>query len=438
MSERVPLGAMPSVHVPVDGEELLMGRSSNSSHYQLSANRLISRIHVRAVYNANKGRDGRGEVLLECIGWNGATIHCQGKAYELKRGDTFSSDRPGAEMLLNVQGARVLVKWPVVQHQRSLSSSPELAWEEDDTPPPPKISPRGFGSSPPLALEHLQSPVSPSPRNRFTDSSTFLGLGITASDSPTHHAVEIYEDEDEFVENDENAPPVSTAAPQFPTKRTAAPVRLPSDRSSALSDVDDFSDNDEENDPIVHAFGPYGANLQSRLAAIGTTSPQDSPRRPLQEFPVSGQVSASPQKPVASPKKQTPSPKEPSLHLSPVRNHVINQLAFSRLHSLPLSTLMSNLPAALGGEAKVGGNASAETPFGDEDLKTLLEDIACIGEIEREGRDAAGKPLENEYYYVPEGDEDEMRRDAVQQKPGLRTVRKQHKVSSSSLLMWSH
>jgi len=74
---------------------------------------------------------------------------------------------------------------------------------------------------------------------------------------------------------------------------------------------------------------------------------------------------------------------------------------------------------------------STELELSNPDLKRLLDGIPCIGEIAREGKDAAGKPLENEFYYVPEMDADSMRRDAVmggRGGTGLRTVRKSHKV----------
>jgi hypothetical protein len=57
--------------------------------------------------------------------------------------------------------------------------------------------------------------------------------------------------------------------------------------------------------------------------------------------------------------------------------------------------------------------------------------------IGREGKDAAGKLLESEFYYVPEMDTDMMRRETVTQslgKTSIRAARKQHKVCSPSLL----
>ena len=64
-------------------------------------------------------------------------------------------------------------------------------------------------------------------------------------------------------------------------------------------------------------------------------------------------------------------------------------------------------------------------------LQQLLEAIPCVGLIERKGKDAAGKPLEAQFYYVPEMDENIVRREAVlggRGGTGLRAVRKSHKV----------
>ena len=70
-------------------------------------------------------------------------------------------------------------------------------------------------------------------------------------------------------------------------------------------------------------------------------------------------------------------------------------------------------------------------------LAEMLHSIPCVGVISREGKDAAGKLLESEFYYVPEMDTDMMRRDTVTQslgKTSIRAARKQHKVCCPSLL----
>lgn len=204
--------------------------------------------------------------------------------------------------------------------------------------------------------------------------------------------------------------------------------------SSDLSELeDDENDPDEENDPVVHSFGPFGANLSGRLASITATSPRVNrspnqarlPLVPEEKQPKTGEPSEQPkaEEPSEEPKEarpETPEAQEPPYENPTVANHVVNQLAFSRLASTPLSTILQNLPA--------GERAGVTRP----QLQSLIERTPCVGIIAREGKDAAGQPLESQYYYVPEEDGDGHRRAAVVEgmgKPSLRACRKQHKVS---------
>ena len=66
-----------------------------------------------------------------------------------------------------------------------------------------------------------------------------------------------------------------------------------------------------------------------------------------------------------------------------------------------------------------------------DELRHIIDVTSCIGVITRQGKDAAGRELESEFYYIPEMDSDESRRAAVVdglRKPSLRNCRKQHKV----------
>lgn len=65
-------------------------------------------------------------------------------------------------------------------------------------------------------------------------------------------------------------------------------------------------------------------------------------------------------------------------------------------------------------------------------IKSLLRDIPCIGEIKRQGKDAAGNLLEADYYYDLENDDDKERRSVLislkgGKNLGLRSCRKTHK-----------
>lgn len=97
-------------------------------------------------------------------------------------------------------------------------------------------------------------------------------------------------------------------------------------------------------------------------------------------------------------------------------NILINHLAFSRLSSTPASVLNTILVAV--------------TELSLPQLRAILHNISCIGVIYRQGKDAAGKPLEEEYYYMPENDHDPERNSLVsliRGHGGLRACRRTHK-----------
>lgn len=401
VSERAPLSAVPSVELNENGEMLLMGRSSNSSHYQLTANRHVSRIHVKARYIPASSPLEPNKVEIICNGWNGLKLHCQGKTWELGKGDTFTSETESAEIMLDVQDARVLVHWPKKDRHESIANLSDSSWDDS-----PRSRPRASGpgsellpSSPLRRQTRIQSPVSPTPANKSSSSSLDALLSTREPSEP----VQIYED----PVVDEEELPQQTHDPEV----SFAQTEITNSFSSDLSDPED-EDPDEENDPIIHSFGPFGANISNRLAAFTATA--ESPRQPFQETSETS---------TAKPSVEPEAPINPKVDQDAVLNHVVNQLAFSRLSSNPLTGIMNNLPT----EEKEDLNKN--------DLRRIIEATRCIGVIARHGKDAAGKPLESEYYYIPEHDTDESRRVAVTdglRKPSLRACRKQHKVCCNS------
>jgi hypothetical protein len=396
-----------------------MGRSSNSSHYQLSANRLISRVHVKARYIAATEPLEPNKVEIVCCGWNGVKVHCHGQTWELAKGDSFTSTIESAEIMLDVQDARVRITWP--SHERATSVS-DSSWDDESSPKARigAINARGeaLQSSPsPFRMgpdvPRLFAPESPTPVRPLGASFTSL-----LSDSSSKTAVQIYEDESSS--NEVPKSPIHAEVSQ-PTTAAASQTDEPvSSQYSELSEPDD-EDPDEENDPIIHSFGPFGANISSRMASFtaGGSPVQARGRGPAL-------LSASPQ-------ERSSSESTNEADQSPIVNHVVNQLAFSRLSSTPISVILNNLPAALKG---VSPERVENRGLTKEDLRKLLVATPCIGEIHREGKDAAGKALESEYYYVPDEDQDEQRRAAVVdglRKPSLRNCRKQHKVCSTNI-----
>lgn len=468
VSERAPLSAVPSIHLSENGDTVLMGRSSNSSHYQLSANRLISRVHVKARYLAASVPLQPNKIEIECNGWNGLKLHCQGRSYDMVKGELMTFETEGAEIMIDVQDARVLVHWPKKDPRDGLA---DLGWEDSPR------SVRNGAASPDLAsgrplhrTTRISSPESPTPAHASLqqlvapdDAPSSSQHSSILSDLPSiserEHSVEIYEDED--ADQPESVRRPSTAGQSFVTDVSKS-------FSSELSEIhdddddDDENDPDEENDPIITSFGPYGANLNNRMASFSASSPkrrrldsgafaspkiasvprvlsaaEDSRRSSNSaSTPRQGSISRKASSPTPGPDDREqgsssshPQPdkaKEPAVapdlshvDVPTVTNHVVNQLAFSRLSSNPLSTLLSNLPA----EDKSG--------LTREELRYIVETATCIGTIPRQGKDADGKPLESQYYYVPEMDDDENRRAAVVdglRKPTLRNCRKHHVV----------
>ncbi|KAK3899657.1 hypothetical protein C8A05DRAFT_36716 [Staphylotrichum tortipilum] len=424
LSERAPLSSVPSVQLNENGEAILMGRSSSSSHYQLSANRLISRIHVKARYIAAASSLEPNKIEILCNGWNGLQLHCQGQTWDLAKGDSFTSETEGAEILINVQDARVFVRWPRRgKDHDALGHLSDSTWDES---PRPRAASGGLDlhGSPLRRTTRLTSPESPTPANVSTSRASLDSLlprGGSDDDAP----VEIYED----ASADEKSP-------MRPRPRNATADFLADDADSFSSDLsdpqseDDENDGNGENDPILHSFGPFGPNVSGRLASFSAFTP---PRKPAARETLGAVLESSPlpaSSPLAPADANSPAsaahssatPAEVS-GLSPeatsaITNHVVNQLAFSRLSSTPLSAIMANLPA------------EQRKDLARDQLRIVIEAAPCVGIIRRQGKDAAGKPLESEYYYTPELDTDEHRRLAVTdglRKPSLRNCRKQHK-----------
>lgn len=425
LSERAPLSAVPSIELDRHGQPTLMGRSSNSSHYQLSTNKLISRVHVRAVYLAASPPEPQ-RVLIECMGWNGVKIHCQGRAWELRKGDSFTSETGDADIMIDVQDTRVLLQWPKPEQRISTPIDSDSPWDEDRRTP----AIRALSESPLRRQQRLHSPVSPAPAvNAAHTSSHFPHSSVPVS-------VKVYEDDQSEGEDGTAAAAAAAEATQS-TQAASQPLgaspresqslgasfqesqslhaSLRESQSSVQAEIRDFSDRDEENDPVIHSFGPFGANLLPRMESFTTHSPTGrSPLRPIKEATVS------------PPKHRGGCESTREESSNPVANHVVNQLAFSRLSSTPLSTLIDHLPSHL-----KQSSPGSKGKFTQNSLKKLLDGTGCVGEVQREGKDAAGKRLESEYYYIPDLDEDMKRRDAVVDglgKRGLRACRKQHKV----------
>ena len=414
--------------LPETGEPVKMGRSSASCQHQLAANRMISRVHVQATYKPAPNAFDRDRVEIMCMGWNGIKLHCQGKTYDLAKGKTFTSDIKDADIMIDVHDARVLVQWPRSERKDGgVSTDSEQTAEE--TTPRNRRTRRDLQDSP-LPGPRLASPISPSPA---VQSMVPPSSPVFTTPTRSRNAVVVYEDDASPVRN--NSSVSVSRDTEDPTQHVNSVLQsFHSSQSSDLSDLskpEELSDHDEENDPIVHSFGPFGDNLLPRMASF---SAHESPVRSSR--PARPQILGQPLQPTQSPRQPSKpvepveQKEEPEVYneaFEKIRHHAVNQLAFSRLSSTPFSTILHNLPPTMW-----NGNDSKSEVTRD-DIRRIIDSTKCIGKVAREGKDAAGKPLESEYYYVADFDDDPMRREAVVhdlRKPGLRNCRKQHKVGS--------
>jgi hypothetical protein len=422
LSERAPLGNVPTLHIPYNGEPVLMGRSSNSSDYQLPNNRHVSRVHVRASYTAPDSLCPAGKLEVECLGWNGVTVHCRGQVVDLAKGECFTSDKPQAQIIVDVQSTRVMLTWPK-EALEPASSHVRSSWLESPLKRRRSDDAVELASSPPAMLPSRQyTPASPTPNN------TANSFDATFHEDISKSPVRVYEDQssDEDAAHDYDTP-VPMSDPDQTVLGITSEATPKANRSHSIEN-EELSEHDEENDPIVHSFGPFGDNLLSKFEGFKSASPERA-RKPL------GAAAISPIKAIPA---YTPAAKPappPQKDLGPVTNHVINQLAYSRIHSLPLSTIHSNLPADMRGAKSKKSSSADQQIISTSTLKTIIDGIPCVGEIERKGKDAAGKLLESEFYYMPEMDTDDMRRDTVTQslgKTSMRAARRQHKVCRCS------
>lgn len=105
--------------------------------------------------------------------------------------------------------------------------------------------------------------------------------------------------------------------------------------------------------------------------------------------------------------------------LNDISNLVTNHIAYSRVLQTPFSSLRELNPIKKHNLSKIQLRC------------ILIHNIDCIGVIFRQGKDAAGKALDEEYYYIPEKDEDKQRVQLVEELKGssshLRSCRKTHK-----------
>ncbi|EPS45694.1 hypothetical protein H072_308 [Dactylellina haptotyla CBS 200.50] len=426
---RAPLASVPTVTLPRDSTPVTFGRSANKCSYLLSKSHLVSRIHFKVTYLGLGLRKG---VDVHCVGYNGGKIHCRGNMWELHYGDTFWSES-GADIMLEIDDARVLLRWPADSLSSPLSPSvrpvildpetfpypPEYnvdtekqrrsfptegvdSFGRNSSDPVPKLnkpSPR-HGSIDSVALAEpaplkvsrepwVYGPDSPCPLPRRARVVHPASPNPFASMNSQAATFTLYEDEDD------NAP-VSEPV----VEPVEDDILRESEKPEALNTEVELDDDEEEEEEDNEEEEEYDEEDMENLDAVAHSTTPKKAYKLLHKLDESVK-----QDPLTPKSKQS------------ITKHLTNQLAFSRLASTPLSNLFKSLPTAVANKVS------------QEFIQALLNNVGCVGEIKREGKDASGKALECEYYYIADADDDVDRKAIVNSlaKPSLRACRKTHK-----------
>lgn len=425
---RVPL--LPSK------KTIIVGRSSKSSDFFIATkDKTISRAHIRVAHTSEK-------MVLTCLGYNGLVVRVprpcmvygcpSSNTYILQETDTpldallmecklrtvkldsshteFAVNRGESvqiprvcNVLVEIRGHLVLINPQDDDEELTDDEVPVLkktgrvnALQTDLNTP---VSSRTvhFKGTPPAKAVFKVFPEEPTPSRESRSSPSTVPLKNASEHDMAAAEANAVEDKLSKV----LAVPFSQAKPVLQAKPT-------------------FAIFEDKPQPISRAMTPpVSRNILTDKSNTLSVTPK---RKASSEEPP---ASRSMPLPMQKKKKKAPQPQaveidqssiESLSNVPEINNILINHLAFLRLSLTPASFLNTILVVV----SKVSL----------VQLRCILNNIDCVGVIYRQGKDAAGKPLEEEYYYVPEKDNDSERPSlvaSIKGHGGLRSCRRVHK-----------
>lgn len=359
--------------IPRSGEQVTLGRSSKASDFALSSsNRLASRIHVRAEYitadseqeKQDEENKQRERVKFTCEGWNGCTVVVPSfkRVYKTqpKKQET-TNDEKTSDNHQSQKAEFVDVPNGVTDYIIPRGNSVEVDYVEGIT-----IDVRGDIVMVKLGYNHLVKPKEVSTAVNVVETTT---LKRKSQDEHKPSKKRVIENV-----NYTEAKPITK---KQPAKSENSTQKAQEEKSSVESATE------TENDTTFIVSGKEDKQTTSS-SSTESSQPQS----------------------------------HSSVDYHRIQHLVSNHLAFSRLHSMPLSSIHNSISALKDVDAT--------------DLRHVLGNTVWIGVVTRQGKDAAGRPLEEEYYYIYDKDEDKDRQAMVEKigargAGGLRACRKTHK-----------
>lgn len=367
--EAAPIASTPSrsglreiklVELPTDGSFVTVGRSSISCDVAVSAkNKLCSRVHARLSYS-------NGLIVIECLGWNGLVADVPQwengqriyKRYQVVKNQVIYIERVN-DVVLDLQGD--LLRIEPASPASSDATIDELGW----------LPSSELSSDAENELKHTQQ----------SDTEKLENVGTTNTQGPQN---KLKSENMAECNSEGGVESSSLPLPVLKTVYTESSTVSHSEESKPENDMPKRTICDED------LRGTFGAHSDAE-----NRDPVDRKRPAFEAI-------------------EERNPKQSKLSDVDIVRIATNHIAFSRLGSTPLSTLIAS-------NENFQGMPRAE-------LEAILENIDCIGSIHI--KDGYGKPLETEYYYVPEKDLDEARRQLAQESAGgSRTIRACRKIN---------
>jgi len=152
-----------------------------------------------------------------------------------------------------------------------------------------------------------------------------------------------------------------------------------------------YAEPEKKSQPSPVETSPPESKSPSPLPLEDASEPLSQLIHIYHDAPLSPQSSLSPPPEQLSPPQVSPScsPRSRTISNPALLDALLTTLIFAEVKPTPLPRLLNDLSHRMPSVTQ-------------EEVSNVLENTACIGVVHRSGKDAAGKELSNEYYYIAE------------------------------------
>lgn len=431
--------------VPLFQPIITVGRSSKSSDVTIKTNdRNVSRKHIKITQLED-------EIVIECLGCNGfgmtvpracrVAVLCENQ-YKLTPIETQLSAQAlkklslSSTIKLNSNSTEFLVKKGesvtlprlvnvILEIKNSvILVNPRLDSEETEDEMPVMANRLNVTSLPvKQVIEHVK-PADTTVPISFVEKAKQTNL-VEAKPETEAEPAEVVK-ETQVTETAVGSKPTETIEAE-PKQVSSEPAQAKQPEQVEAQPAETRESKETDISLITPGRLPVSLPMTPNKKLFRITSEESTPVKKQKTLPLSDKTNTYNSKKFKKAKSEEPrklksEPQEPEIRLEDIQdlpeinNILTNHLAFSRLASTPKS-ILRNISEKI-------------NDLTDSQMKLILNAIPSVGVIYREGKDAAGKPLDEEYYYIPEQDENQERTQLVASLKGhggIRSCRRTHK-----------